>query len=380
VSFTLHVENLRALRQVEWSPEGVCALVGANGSGKSTLLQVLRFLNLSITRGVEEAFRQIFISSYGLRNRSALDVETIRLGISIDGATWTVRLSPAGGSIAWPAMEVLDPGKGPRWMRAEGSSAVVSTDAGEEPVQLGSVANLAIEILARQPGEWQQAARSVVGVLERLRIYHDPDLWTLRTQGSSTAVDSRLHSWGLNTFAVLRTWNERREHRHRQQFVLDGMRAAFPNICGDFDFESAGQTTFLRLYPPGSEQPTPIANEANGVLAMLIYLCDIASGEPGGVVAIDEPENSLHPHALRVLVESAQAWSETYDCTVVLATHSPVILNELTGFPERVWVMQTSNELNPTRLDRLKNPEWLRHFALGTLYASGELGSNDDAA
>lgn len=383
MSFTLHVENLRALRRVEWAPEGVCALVGANGSGKSTLLQVLRFLDVAVTRGVEEAFRQTFVTSYGLRNRSARDVETIRLGVSLEGATWTIRLSPLGGSIAWPVMEILDPGDGSqkKWMRPEGSGAVASVDAAQEVVQLGPIANLAIEILARQP-EWRQPARSIVGVLERLRVYHDPDLWTLRTQGSYTAIDSRLHSRGLNAFAVLRAWNERRQDRHRQQFVLQGLRTAFPSICDDLDFESAGQTTFLRLYPPGSELPTPIANEANGVLALLVYLCDIASGEPGGLVAIDEPENSLHPHAIRELFAAAEAWSETYDSTIVLATHSPVILNELTSAPERVWVMRSNagDEPNPTRLDRLKNPDWLRNFTLGTLYANGELGSNDDAA
>jgi len=57
VSFTLHVENLRALRRVEWTPEGVCALVGANGAGKSTLLQVLRFLNIAVERGYERRSR-----------------------------------------------------------------------------------------------------------------------------------------------------------------------------------------------------------------------------------------------------------------------------------------------------------------------------------
>ena len=382
MSFTLHVENLRALRRVEWSPEGVCALVGANGSGKSTLLQVLRFLNVAVTRGVDEAFRQTFFTSYGLRNRLAREAETIGIGMSIGEATWTIRLRPLGGSIAWPVMEAFDPGDAglKRWMRTEGSADVASVDGAL--VQIGNLTNLAIELLARSGEEWRQSASNFVNVLEGLRVYHDPDLWTLRMQGSSTAVDSRLHSRGLNAFAVLRTWNERREHKHRMQFVLDGMRAAFPSICADIDFESAGQTTFLRLYPPGSESPTAIAYEANGVLAMLVYLCDIASGERGGMVAIDEPENSLHPHAIRELLAAAEAWSDAHETTIVLATHSPVILNELTATPERVWVMRTNagDEPNPTRLDKLKNPDWLRNFALGTLYASGELGSNDDAA
>jgi predicted ATPase len=186
-------------------------------------------------------------------------------------------------------------------------------------------------------------------------------------QGSPTTGESQLHSRGINAFAVLRMWKERREYRHRHEFVLDGLRAAFPSICGDLDFESAGQI---------------IASEANGVLAMLVYLCDIASGELDGLVAIDEPENSLHPHAIRELLAGANAWSDAYGTTIVLATHSPVLLNELTATPERVWVVRThaGGEPNPMRLDKLENPDWLRNFTLGTLYANGELGSNDDVA
>jgi predicted ATPase len=243
---------------------------------------------------------------------------------------------------------------------------------------LGNVATLAVQLLASETS----IESKFVALFERLRVYHDPNLWSLRTQGSPTTADSILHPRGVNAFALLRMWNERREHRHRYQFVLEGLQSAFPGSCSDLDFESAGQTTFVRVWAPGSELPTPIANEANGVLAMLVYLCDIASGEPGGLVAIDEPENSLHPDALRELMSSAEAWSEAYATTVVLATHSPVILNLLGANPSQVWVMRTDagDEPNPVRLDELKNPEWLEQFAIGTLYASGELGSNDDAA
>lgn len=335
MSFTLHVENLRALRWVEWSPEGVCALVGANGSGKSTLLQVLRFLNLVVTRSDEEAFRRTFGSSYGLRSRLADDGDHVRVAMQIRDTTRGMVLIPTGSTV-----RVIHELEG---------------DDVPEP-------------------EFDRT-------FARLCVYHDPDLWALRMHGSPTG-EPQLHSRGLNAFAVLRGWNERREHRHRHQFVLDGLRTAFPGACSDLDFESAGQTTFVRVWAPGTELPTPIANEANGLLAMLVYLCDIASGEPGGLVAIDEPENSLHPHAIRELVAAAEDWSSTYDTTVVLTTHSPVILNELTATPERVWVMRANagDDPNPTRLDKLKNPDWLRNFALGTLLANGELGSNDDAA
>lgn len=39
--WTLTVRNFRNLRDVEWSPSGVCLLVGPNGSGKSSILGAL---------------------------------------------------------------------------------------------------------------------------------------------------------------------------------------------------------------------------------------------------------------------------------------------------------------------------------------------------
>ena len=41
MAFTLTVRNYRGLRSVQWSPSGVCALVGPNGSGKTTLIDAL---------------------------------------------------------------------------------------------------------------------------------------------------------------------------------------------------------------------------------------------------------------------------------------------------------------------------------------------------
>jgi predicted ATPase len=106
------------------------------------------------------------------------------------------------------------------------------------------------------------------------------------------------------------------------------------------------------------------------------------------VVAIDEPENSLHPYALRAFLRRTSRWARQHKLTVLLATHSTVLLDELT--PEQVYVMKGTPV--PTRLDQLCNSDWLKtfqfklennqyhlsDFKLGDLYEHGELGSNED--
>jgi predicted ATPase len=96
------------------------------------------------------------------------------------------------------------------------------------------------------------------------------------------------------------------------------------------------------------------------------------------VVAIDEPENSLHPYALRAFLRRTSRWARQHKLTVLLATHSTVLLDELT--PEQVYVMKANKPSGsmPTRLDKLCNREWLEGFKLGDLYEQGEIGSNQD--
>lgn len=111
---------------------------------------------------------------------------------------------------------------------------------------------------------------------------------------------------------------------------------------------------------------------------MLVLLCDLAAADDGGLVAIDEPETALHPYAIQTFVRYAEGEARKRGLRVVLSTHSPVLLDAFIGAPGRVYVLDGHTWPGPTPLDQLKNPEWLRQFRLGELYADGQFGSNDD--
>jgi predicted ATPase len=93
------------------------------------------------------------------------------------------------------------------------------------------------------------------------------------------------------------------------------------------------------------------------------------------VLAIDEPENALHPYSIRRLMDAFREWSDAHDVTVLLATHSPVILDTFKELPEKVFVMQPDQEVLPVPLDQLKKRSWLAHFSLGDLYEHLEYGA-----
>lgn len=76
--FTLHMSNFRALKQVEWSPEGVCLLAGYNGAGKSTVLKTLSFLRGAYLRGVVNAVDHVGGRDWVCHRSAELD-EAVRV-------------------------------------------------------------------------------------------------------------------------------------------------------------------------------------------------------------------------------------------------------------------------------------------------------------
>src|SRR5204862_7719071 len=110
-------------------------------------------------------------------------------------------------------------------------------------------------------------------------------------------------------------------------------------------------------------------------LTGLLHLTAVASAPPGGAMAIDEFENALHPFAVRALLDHIRTWADDHGTAVTLATHSPVLIDQFKADPSRLLVMDTTPELGPTAVDKLRDPEWLAHFSLGDLYARGEFGA-----
>jgi len=336
--FTLHVRNLRALRDALWTPEPLSVLIGANGAGKTTLLQTLTFLRLAYERGLPEAVKIVFGGSGNLKSWGALPEEPVEIGLDLGEASWRIELLVDGPTLATLTNERF----------TVGARAIFSRDVlgnftyGEERLDPSPLTGLRA-LMDRGVNEpW---LRRVKSLLQSTAVYREPDLWTLREQGSRSTDNGQLHPRGTNALTLLRGWSQERAHRDRYQFVVEGL-------------------------------------EANGVLQLLVLFCEVAAAEDESVVAIDEPENGLHPYALRRFLSRTSRWAKQHNVTVLLATHSTVLLDELSPHPEQVFVMKAAEEGEPvpTRLDKLCDPRWLAGFKLGDLYEQGEIGSNEDEA
>jgi len=340
MGFHLKITNYRGIRSVDFNPDGVCLLVGPNGSGKSTLLSVVELLRNTFDRGFDMAVNMAggpWITHFDLPNEPAIfEIETPDL-------QWELKISNSMG------VEKVTEGD---FASPPGKSRLKSLYDNPHP-RIDS-----------------QKLENFIRILRQYRNYHNYDLWRLRKSGSQADSRAELQSLGQNAFSVLRNWHSSRPLRERYEFVTETLREAFPSFFDDLDFESAGQTVTIRIYPPRSDTPVPIYFASNGLLSAMLSLMAVCSAPDGGIVGIDEPENGLHPHAIKMLINAFRERADERELTVLLATHSRFMLNRFKKEPHRVYVMDQNEKEQLVRLDNIRDPEWLKCFSLGDLYGN----------
>ena len=373
--FSLKVRNYRGLREIDWRPDGVCALVGANGSGKTTLLDVPALLRDALERGLARALEE-HGGAANARNSYADEGEPYDFQVGADAIYW--HMAPVETASGFRPEEHVTQEMVTIVAREAGADlALVMGDS--VPARDVLAFRIAVDELARN----QSSNPLVDGVialgslLSRYRLYAHYDLRALRRSGSADSTERRLAQDGSNVFSVLRNWRDKKEDRHRYSFVLDGLRDLFRDFFEDLDFSKAAQVIGAELRLPG-EKTISASLAPDGWFAALLHLTAVASTNPGDLIAIDEPENALHPHAIKLLLQHMRTWAQRHSTTILLATHSPVIIDAFRDCPERLYVMEHADRSLPIRLSELKEPAWLAHFSLGDLYAREEFGAPSD--
>lgn len=368
MEFTLSVRNFRGLRRVEWSPSGVCALVGPNGSGKTTLIDVLQLMRDTYGSGFTKAL-ELHGGAYGLRYFSAPRDEPVAFNIRVGSASWLFQpeliLGPGGARV--PILEQLVDDQHLLFKREFEDPA-----EGRSPTQLLGDRLLLQGI--RFPSQVSESAWNLVWLVSNYRHYRHYALQALRREGSPLGGDLVLQEDGRNLFAVLMNWRNRRDYLERWTFVMDHLRACFPELLAEFSFPIAANIVSCEVHPPRGGTLTP-ALLPDGFLVALLHLCAVASTDANCALAIDEVENALHPYAIRRLVDAFREWSDAHGVIVLLATHSPVLLDTFKALPEKVFVMEPGREVLPVTLDSLKKRSWLAHFSLGDLYEHLKYGA-----
>ena len=326
----LKVKNYRSLADVTVSFEVLTVLVGLNGSGKSNLVDVLRFVSEALTHGLDSAV----IKRHGmsaLRRWSGkgrpYDVE---IGLEVTVGDIAAKYAFTLGSqlrgeyrITSESFSMLPK---ENYSGLTGSYSIsdgewIAPPNGAQP-EIQRTALMLPLLAGLSP------YREAYAVLTGMSFYDflPDELAEPQRDANRYPLDDR----GSNLATVLR------ELKQTNESASTGLQQALWRATGDvqdYRIERVGRYLVTRLrHANGQAEPGPLfdlSQESDGTLRILAILAALYQEPPRALIAIEEPELTIHPGALAVLWEEIAGITQRdgRQTQIILTTHSPDLLD-----------------------------------------------------
>jgi len=378
----IEVRGFRSLRNVSWEPARLNVVIGPNGAGKSNLLWSLQLLQQSAEGKLTDAV----LSEGGCRqllwdHRSAKVTWRVEFIPELFKRSLTYELSLQGqpnGRGFYIDRELLwgsrKNGEAINLIERDASHAAVLDPEERKLVALPEDLDDDRTVLSERFPFGTPRVHVCRLAIRMLRVYHD--LVVHRKAPVREAAVPRLvkslSSDGQNLVSTLHTLYT--DSRDFKGTVDSCMRAAFGEDFERVEFApAADQRIQLRVRWKSLKDAVSSADLSDGTLRFLMLLTALADPDRSTLIAIDEPETSLHPRMLPVIAELAASAADY--TTVVFTTHSPEFLD---AFPSDSVPTTTVAECidGETKLSKLEPEElkrWLKEYSLGKLFKSGDL-------
>jgi predicted ATPase len=153
--------------------------------------------------------------------------------------------------------------------------------------------------------------------------------------------------------------------------VIDTLRAAFPGFVNlEFPPIAAGKVG-IGWKEEGSTRPFSMHQLSDGTVRFLYLATLLASRHLPAVTLIDEPEASMHPDLLRLLVDLMREASTRTQ--LIVATQSDRLVSFLK--PKELLVADLVDGTATFQWgDELDIDHWLKEYSLGDLWQTGVIG------
>lgn len=211
--------------------------------------------------------------------------------------------------------------------------------------------------------------------IKRLRL----DASALRKEVSvDEHKESMLGSTGEGlASAVAKIRGHRAEPSSRFRVILEELQEVYPRIQDVSTRRLPSGHLILLFREHGLSDELGQGSVSDGVLhalALLVALHQGAAGQPG-VLAIEEPENALHPWPLRKLIARAQDASRQ----IMLTTHSETVVNAVTD-PGTLFLVENDRKKGTIVAPATERESALKSILeesgqkLGDVWLDGSLG------
>ena len=321
----IRIENYRSIGEVDIELGPLTVLVGQNGSGKTNFVDAIHFLCDALTYGLDAALaRRGEIG--GIRRWARGRPRDVSFGINLatappEGldATYALTLHGQAGGDCIVRTEALDAWACDGAFRFEArDGSVVDSSWGEAMGDIGGRRGLLAPL-------WGDIEPFVfTGRMRDMGFYSIfPDaLRALQEPGPDHPLDEH----GANLASVLRA--TARDAPAAMSHIKAALSALSPDIR-DMQVKQFGGhllVRFLHEEADGKRHWLDSKQMSDGTLRMLGILTALYQEPALSLVAIEEPELTIHPGMLAVLrdviVEASQKRSQ-----VIITTHSPDLMN-----------------------------------------------------
>ena len=215
-------------------------------------------------------------------------------------------------------------------------------------------------------------AREVADFVRRWGFF-DPNPFLLRRDWGGLE-SGRFDPYGRNLAETLHTL------RHSSRKTFDDVVTATRSVLGlpsGIEPRESNDRFYFVQEEPGLDYPVHQMGVSSGTLRILALMTALLAEPESNLIGIEEPENYVHPTALR---DFAQHLLKVKDrVQFVVTTHSPLLLDFLDD-PAAVRVVQRSQDNGTTVLER-ENPDGIRKaldesgFGLGEYYETRGFGA-----
>jgi predicted ATPase len=358
----LQVSGYRSLRNVRLPLQQLNVVTGPNGSGKSNLYKVL-WLIAQICEG--EFARSLtreggFLSALWAGPRTSTKPHRMSLGFHADDFCFEINCGfpqPSGsafwsdaeikeeavwfGSKRKPSTTLVERSGGMTWIRdAEGNRV-------DYPLVLSE--NESVLSQLREPQRFPELF-TVRDEVRRWRFYHTfrtDDAAPFRSPQVSVRTPVLSHD-GSDLAAALQTINEIGDAdrlAHAIDSALPGRSLVIiPNESGPFGKSPRSTELSVALEAEGCTRPLFARELSDGTLKYLCLVAALLSPRPPALIALNEPESSLHPDLLPPLAELIVAASEHSQVWVTTHAQSLATAIEKTSGVEQIKLQLLDGE------------------------------------
>ncbi|MDR3088675.1 MAG: AAA family ATPase [Desulfobulbaceae bacterium] len=376
----LQARGFRHLHDLDMPFAPLNVFIGVNGVGKSSILEVMRVLaasaNGQLQKTINAAGGLASLKTYGRDDSMSLRLEMPVAGKEAISYELSLQISGTGYRIAQETLRQR------RHKRGEKDQYFKYIEADESNIRYYNPAKKKL-----QRPEWEQNPLET-SLAQAPRMFQDTEKFRALLSGSalyhtldvSPRAPVRLpqmmqpaHMPGENgEDLVSYLFYARETDADRFREIENTLRVAFPNF-ERLEFHPVAAGSLALTWKETSYNKSFYTHQlSEGTLRFLWLVALLHSPELPTVTLIDEPEVSLHPEMLRLLVELfREASSRTQ---LIVATHS----DRLVGFlaPSELVVCDFDEEggMKTARADTLELERWLRDYSLDQLWEMGRLG------